>query len=143
MNNYLVKNCTLIYLFVDSNLRLPNELNDPAAQEFHKPNNAPANANENEVPEDFPAADAKPFNLDPAHADDTGVIQADEVYEALIKAEEEKIIPGLGDFGEAVTDMPFLPRHEVARIMKKEAFNKLLSDRISLTRKLPDARNAM
>lgn len=123
-------------------MRLPNELNDPAAQEFHKPNNAP---NENEIPEDFPVADAKPFNFDPAHGvhEDTGIIQADEVYEALIKADEEKIIPGLGDFGEAVTDAPFLPRHEVARIMKKEAFNKLLSDRISLTRKLPDARNPM
>lgn len=133
--------CILISRFSDSNLRLPNELNDPAAQEFQK--NAPAN--ENEHAGELPIVEAKPFEFDhlPGISDDTDGAQSDEIFEAQIKADEEKIIPGLGDFGEAVTDAPFMPRHEVGRIMKKEAFNKLLSDRMSFFRKLPDARNAM
>lgn len=126
-------------------MRLPNQLNEPAGRQFHKPNNALADTIENEIPEDSVAADTQSINPDPGPdaLEDVTSVQPDEVYEALIKADEEKIIPGLGDYGEPVDETPFMARYEVARIMKKEAFNRALSDRISLSRRLPDARNVM
>ncbi|KAK7603376.1 hypothetical protein V9T40_003375 [Parthenolecanium corni] len=129
----------------NSKLRLPNQLNEPAGRQFHKPNNALADTIENEIPEDSVAADTQSINPDPGPdaLEDVTSVQPDEVYEALIKADEEKIIPGLGDYGEPVDETPFMARYEVARIMKKEAFNRALSDRISLSRRLPDARNVM
>ncbi|KAI5712692.1 hypothetical protein M8J75_010497 [Diaphorina citri] len=60
-------------------------------------------------------------------------------YEGLIKEDEDKIIPGLGENGRAGT-LPGLTNDIITKIMKIEAFNKVLSDHISYTRKIPDAR---
>lgn len=61
-------------------------------------------------------------------------------YEALIRQDEAKKVPGLGDDG-----VPVILHGEDAKraeeLMKVEAFNILLSDRIPYSRKLPDARN--
>lgn len=65
---------------------------------------------------------------------------SDDDYEALIRQDEAKKVPGLGDDGVPVT----LQGEEAKRaeeLMKVEAFNILLSDRIPYSRKLPDARN--
>lgn len=65
----------------------------------------------------------------------------DPKYEKMIKADEDRIILGLGDDGEPVLEIPSVTKEQVRQVMKKEAFNRLLSDRISLTRKIPDARH--
>jgi hypothetical protein len=65
---------------------------------------------------------------------------SEDDYEALIRQDEAKKVPGLGDEGVPVV----LQGEEVKRaeeLMKVEAFNILLSDRIPYSRKLPDARN--
>jgi hypothetical protein len=63
-----------------------------------------------------------------------------EDYEALIRQDEAKKVPGLGDDG-----VPVILQGEEAKraeeLMKVEAFNIILSDRIPYSRKLPDARN--
>ena len=64
-------------------------------------------------------------------------------YEALIKADEDKIVPGLGEYGDPVKIVPYTTEEEIEKCMKKEAFNKILSDKISLTRKVPDARHQL
>jgi len=67
--------------------------------------------------------------------------RSEEDYEALIRQDEAKKIPGLGDDG-----VPVILQGEEAKraeeLMKVEAFNILLSDRIPYSRKLPDARNS-
>lgn len=64
-------------------------------------------------------------------------------YEAMIKADEDQIVPGLGDYGDPVKVVPYATEEEIEKCMKKEAFNKILSDKISFTRKVPDARHPL
>jgi hypothetical protein len=64
----------------------------------------------------------------------------EEDYEIQIREDEAKKVPGMGDEGVAVT----LQGEEAKRaegLMKVEAFNILLSDKIPYSRTLPDARN--
>lgn len=60
-------------------------------------------------------------------------------YELLIKADEDKVIAGLGEHGRE-GKLPGVTEEIISKIVKIEAFNKLLSDHISYTRKIPDAR---
>merc|ERR1719232_1602165 len=56
-------------------------------------------------------------------------------------SDEAKIVPGLGEMGEPVV----LSGHEASlgeNIMKTEAFNLIVSDKISYTRELPDTRDS-
>ena len=56
-------------------------------------------------------------------------------------ADEAKMVPGLGEMGEPVV----LSGHEASlgeNIMKTEAFNLIVSDKISYTREVPDTRDA-
>merc|ERR1719232_156059 len=56
-------------------------------------------------------------------------------------SDEAKIVPGLGEMGEPVV----LSGHEASlgeNIMKTEAFNLVVSDKISYTREVPDTRDA-
>jgi hypothetical protein len=66
--------------------------------------------------------------------------RSEDDYEALISEDEAKKVPGLGDNG-----VPVILQGEDAKraeeLMKVEAFNILLSDRIPYSRTLPDARN--
>lgn len=66
--------------------------------------------------------------------------RSEDEYEALIRLDEAKKVPGMGDDG-----VPVILQGEEAKraeeLMKVEAFNILLSDRIPYSRKLPDARN--
>ncbi|GLH02695.1 hypothetical protein R5R35_003764 [Gryllus longicercus] len=65
-----------------------------------------------------------------------------EEYENMIQEDEAYIIPGLGDGGVAVE----LDSEEAAlaqKLMKKEAFNIILSDKIPYNRKTPDSRNPL
>jgi hypothetical protein len=66
--------------------------------------------------------------------------RSEDEYEALIRLDEAKKVPGMGDDG-----VPVILQGEEAKraeeLMKVEAFNSLLSDRIPYSRKLPDARN--
>lgn len=66
--------------------------------------------------------------------------RSEDDYETLIRQDEAKKVPGLGDDG-----VPVILQGEDAKraeeLMKVEAFNILLSDRIPYSRKLPDARN--
>lgn len=66
--------------------------------------------------------------------------RSENEYEAQIRQDEAKKVPGLGDDG-----VPVILQGEEAKraeeLMKVEAFNILLSDRIPYSRKLPDARN--
>ena len=55
--------------------------------------------------------------------------------------DEAKIVPGLGEMGEPVV----LSGREASlgeNIMKTEAFNLVVSDKISYTREVPDTRDA-
>ncbi|XP_065337647.1 polypeptide N-acetylgalactosaminyltransferase 1 isoform X1 [Cloeon dipterum] len=67
----------------------------------------------------------------------------DQDYEAMIAQDEARIIPGLGDEGAAceLEDPEELALAE--KLMAKEAFNIVLSNKISLTRTVPDARHPM
>lgn len=60
-------------------------------------------------------------------------------YEALIKQDEDRIMPGLCEHGREGT-LPGITEDEIAEVVKIAAFNKILSDHVSFTRKIPDAR---
>nr|CAD7449440.1 unnamed protein product [Timema bartmani] len=67
---------------------------------------------------------------------------ADIVYEALIARDNLNIIPGLGEGGiPANLEDDLVSISE--EVMKKEAMNLILSDKISLTRTLRDPRNPL
>ncbi|XP_071454511.1 polypeptide N-acetylgalactosaminyltransferase 1 isoform X2 [Hetaerina americana] len=69
-------------------------------------------------------------------------VLAGSEFENFISEAESKIIPGLGSDGAAVR----LKGNEAKladKIMKKEAFNIILSDKISLTRSIPDSRDPL
>lgn len=63
--------------------------------------------------------------------------------EDLIQADEENIVPGLGEGGKPVEHLPGVSQHMIDEIMKTEAMNKILSDKISYSRKIPDARHPL
>lgn len=60
-------------------------------------------------------------------------------YEGLIKEDEDKIIPGLCEHGRD-GKLPGITEEEIKKVVKIAAFNKILSDHVSYTRKIPDAR---
>jgi hypothetical protein len=66
--------------------------------------------------------------------------QTEDQYEAQIREDESKKVPGLGDNGVAVT-LQGEEAKQADEHMKMEAFNIVLSDKIPYSRKLPDARN--
>jgi hypothetical protein len=61
-------------------------------------------------------------------------------YEAQIREDELKKVPRLGDNGVAVI-LQGEEAKQAEELMKVEAFNIVLSDKIPYSRKLPDARN--
>jgi hypothetical protein len=61
-------------------------------------------------------------------------------YEAQISEDEAKKVPGLGDNGVAVA-LQGEEAKQAEDLMKVEAFNIVLSDKIPYSRTLPDARN--
>ncbi len=132
------------FFVADINLKLPNELNEPNAQELlpgengHETVNEPSHNWQKEKENQSPLVQENSSNDVNA-----GEPIIDYTFEAIIKADEDKIIPGLGDGGEPITNVSFIDKQELQKTMKKEAFNKLLSDRISLTRKIPDARHSL
>uniref|UniRef100_A0A8D8VIZ5 Polypeptide N-acetylgalactosaminyltransferase n=1 Tax=Cacopsylla melanoneura TaxID=428564 RepID=A0A8D8VIZ5_9HEMI len=60
-------------------------------------------------------------------------------YEGLIKEDQDKIIPGLGEHGREAK-LPELSQDDIKKVVLITAFNKILSDHVSYTRKIPDAR---
>lgn len=62
--------------------------------------------------------------------------------EKLISRFERKIIPGLGEDGKPVHLTGSEGRH-VDEVMKKEAFNLIVSDKMPLNRSLPDTRDSL
>jgi hypothetical protein len=66
----------------------------------------------------------------------------DQDYEAMLAQDEAKIIPGFGNDGIAV-ELEGEEKELGEKLMAKEAFNIVLSDKISLTRTVPDARHPM
>lgn len=60
--------------------------------------------------------------------------------EEEIQKDEAKILPGLGDYGRAV-ELSGEQLKKAKDIMKKEAFNLLLSNRIAYNRTILDARH--
>ena len=60
----------------------------------------------------------------------------------LFRADEAKIVPGLGERGKAVA-MSEEEEKTVEAVMKKEAFNLYLSDKISFNRTVPDSRDPL
>ena len=63
-----------------------------------------------------------------------------EQYESRIRRQEAKIVPGLGDGALPVT-LEGEEKVLADKLMKKVAFNIVLSDKIPYNRSLPDARN--
>lgn len=68
--------------------------------------------------------------------------QTDHDFEAMLAEDEAKIIPGFGDDGIAVS-LEGEEKELGEKLMAKEAFNIVLSNKISLTRTVPDARHPM
>jgi hypothetical protein len=66
--------------------------------------------------------------------------RSEDHYEAQIREDESKKLPGLGDNGVAVV-LQGEEAKQAEELMKVEAFNIVLSDKIPYSRKLPDARN--
>jgi hypothetical protein len=60
----------------------------------------------------------------------------------MLAQDEAKIIPGFGNDGIAV-ELEGEEKELGEKLMAKEAFNIVLSDKISLTRTVPDARHPM
>lgn len=63
-------------------------------------------------------------------------------YEALIKLDLAKIIPGLGSNGAAI-DLTGDEAKKAEEIMKKEAFNLLASNKVAYDRTVKDARHPL
>ena len=63
-------------------------------------------------------------------------------FDAEFAADAAKIVPGLGEGGEAVKYQG-KELEEAEKIMKTDAFNRLLSDRISYQRSVPDTSDEM
>lgn len=62
--------------------------------------------------------------------------------EKLFAEDEKKVVPGLGEMGKPVR-MTGAEGQLAEEIMKKEAFNLLASDKISLNRSIPDSRDPL
>lgn len=63
-------------------------------------------------------------------------------YDAEIEDDMKRVKPGLGDKGDKAT-VPSYQKQVADSIMKKEAFNRLLSEMISVNRSVPDTRESM
>lgn len=61
---------------------------------------------------------------------------------AMFAADDEKIVPGLGAMGKAV-QLSGAEASHAEEVIKVEAFNKVLSDKISVNRTVPDSRDPM
>lgn len=74
--------------------------------------------------------------------DDEGLtsVRWNAEMEALLKQDEEKLVPGLGDNGAAVT-LRGVEEIKAKEVMKKEAFNLILSNKIMYNRTIIDARH--
>lgn len=68
--------------------------------------------------------------------------ERDTLYESMIKEDLAKIIPGLCENGEG-HQFHGAERKLAENIMKKEAFNLYLSDRVSYNRSVVDARHPL
>lgn len=66
----------------------------------------------------------------------------DREYENIIQNELKKIIPGLCQNGKGHT-FHGSDRRKAEKIMKKEAFNRMLSDIVSYNRTIVDARHPL
>jgi hypothetical protein len=66
----------------------------------------------------------------------------DEDFEMMLAQDEARIVPGLGNDGVGV-DLEGEEKQLAEELMAKEAFNIVLSNKISLTRTLPDPRHPM
>jgi len=84
----------------------------------------------------------------PPEDNDIHVIEAPVVGDERQKAErmfaidDAKVQPGLGEGGKAVR-IAEVEKSEVEAVMKVEAFNKILSDKIALNRSVPDSRDSL
>ncbi|KAG8229526.1 hypothetical protein J437_LFUL004932 [Ladona fulva] len=70
------------------------------------------------------------------------IILTDSDFESIIAEDEKKIVPGLGEIGSPV----HLYGEEAKlaeKMIKTEAFNVIVSDKISLTRSVPDSRDPL
>lgn len=84
----------------------------------------------------------EPTEISDFDEDDDGVtsVRWNAEMEALLKQDEQKIVAGLGDNGEAVS-LTGLEAVKAKEIMKKEAFNLILSNKIAYNRTIIDARH--
>lgn len=103
-----------------------------------RPKSSLADQNERASPAEGNNADA--FSADGLETWHDEQKMKDE-FEAIIKADEEKMIPDLGRDGKPATNPPYVTMEESKKVMRKEAFNKILSDLIPFTRRIPDARH--
>lgn len=65
----------------------------------------------------------------------------DAHYEKLLEEDERRFVPGLGDRGVSV-ELQGEEAREASRVMKKEAFNLILSQKIPYNRTLNDVRHS-
>lgn len=66
----------------------------------------------------------------------------EEDFETMLAQDEARIVPGLGNDGIGVT-LEGEEKELADELMAKEAFNIVLSNKISLSRTLPDPRHPM
>ena len=86
-----------------------------------------------ELPETF----SRPAPLKP-----WGSHKEEEEIMEFIRAFEKKVVPGFGEDGRG-EELQGAEKESAEDVMKKEAFNLILSDKISLNRSVPDTRDKL
>lgn len=131
-----------------------NHIPDPDIAKFHRPDDlqdplaAPVNPvlNGIESPVEAPGIPApilqphfKQPNVPPRPAEDHAERMRAEM---MFVADERRVVKGLGENGKAVK-LSGKELLEAEEVQKKEAFNLVLSDKISVNRSVPDSRDPL
>ncbi|XP_050693261.1 probable N-acetylgalactosaminyltransferase 9 isoform X2 [Eriocheir sinensis] len=130
----------------DSNQDGPNQIPDHESAKFHRPDPldplaAPVLPINNRIdqapPVEPPGIPAPNINV-PSPVDHAERIRA----ELMFAEDERKVVRGLGEAGKSVK-LSGEEEKVAQEVMKKEAFNLVLSDKISVNRSVPDSRDPL
>lgn len=138
----------------------PNHIPDPDRTKFHRPADQidhqadpilPINNRIEQVPGEaagIPAPILQQQNFQPPHDNKPANLPSPEDAAERMKAEmwfledERKVVKGLGEGGKMVK-LSGQEGRTAEEVMKKEAFNLILSDKISVNRSVPDSRDPL
>lgn len=130
----------------ESNQDGPNQIPDHESVKFHRPDPLdplaapvlPLNNRIDQAPPVEPPGIAAPVINVPSPVDHAERMRA----ELMFAEDERKVVRGLGEVGKSVK-LSGEEEKVAQEVMKKEAFNLVLSDKISVNRSVPDSRDPL